>query len=202
METLNRLRALLPKEAAEQIALYGDALNEARLRAGRPVQLIFTTGEWLSREPLDAGALRRTLSSLMDHSLYAHEDELRQGYFTMPDGCRVGVCGRLASEEGRVAALTAAGSACVRVRREVTGCAEPVLDAILEPGGGVLSALIVSPPGMGKTTMLRELARRLSDGGKNVCIADERHELAACRDGVPTLEVGLRTDVKIGRAHV
>lgn len=196
METVERLRALLPDDAAAQLARRGGALCEARLRAGRPVQLIFSDGEWLSAEAMDAVALRRALSSLSDHSLYAREDELRQGFFTLSDGCRVGVCGRL-STDGDSAALTAAGSACVRIRREVRNCAEPVLRLIDRPDG-VRSALVLSPPGMGKTTLLRELARRLSDGGRNVCIADERHELAACRDGVPTLDVGLRTDVMDG----
>ena len=64
--------------------------------------------------------------------------------------------------------------------------------------GGVRSTLVLSPPGMGKTTLLREVARRLSLEGRCVCIADERHELAACRDGVPTLDVGPRTDVMDG----
>lgn len=194
MDTLDRLRALLPGEAAEQIARRGASIREVRLRAGRPVQLVDGTGEWLSEAPLSAAALNRALAALMDYSLYAREDELRQGYFTMSDGCRVGVCGRLTPGGG----LTAAGSVCVRIGREARGCAEEVLRVIAADGKPVRSTLILSPPGLGKTTLLRELARRLSDGGRNVCVADERHEIAACVQGVPTLNVGLRTDVMDG----
>lgn len=145
---------------------------------------------------VSAEALREILSLLTGHSLYSREAELREGYFTMEDGCRVGVCGRLVSGNDR---MTAVGSLCVRVRREIRGASDGFYHALFDGETGALhSALIVSAPGMGKTTTLRDAARRLSEAGCNVCIADERHELAACVDGVPTLDVGPRTDVMDG----
>ena len=90
------------------------------------------------------------------------------------------------------------GSACVRVARPVTGCADGLLGYIAPADGALRSTLLLSPPGLGKTTMLRDIARQLSDGGLCVGIADERHELAACHMGVPTLDVGMRTDVMDG----
>lgn len=197
METLERLRALLPGEIGEGIEARRGDIREVRLRAGRPAQLVYGGGDWLSRTVVDAAALNRILAALMDYSLYAREDELRQGFFTLADGCRVGVCGRLVAECGRVMGMSSVGSLCVRISREIRGCAEALLQAITA-GGGVRSTLVISPPGMGKTTLLRETARRLSDGGLCVCVADERHELAACNNGVPTLDVGARTDVMDG----
>ena len=197
MDTLERLRALLPGEIGGHIDALRGSIREVRLRAGQPAQLVYGGDEWMSGSVVDAATLNRALASLMDFSLYAREEELRQGFFTMEDGCRVGVCGRLVYDGGRITGLSSPGSLCVRVSREVRGCAEGVLKVIAGKRG-VLSTLIVSPPGMGKTTLLREVARRLSEGGFNVCLADERHELAACRQGVPTLDVGPRTDVMDG----
>ena len=195
METLDRLRALLPGEIAERLERHRVNLREVRLRAGRPVQLIYGEDEWLSGAVLDQQMLIHTLSALMDYSLYAREEELRQGFFTMTDGCRVGVCGRMVFDGDRVSGLTAVGSVCIRISREVQGCGEAVLNFLRK---GLRSVLVLSPPGMGKTTLLRELARRLSNEGHNVCVADERHELAACVGGQPTMDLGLRTDVMDG----
>ena len=190
MRTLDRLRAMLG-DIPEDV-------TEVRLRAGKPAQFRGARGDRFG-ETVDVGRLRDILSTLADHSLYARETDLREGFFTMGDGSRVGVCGRLLWANGRTTGLASAGSLCVRVCREIRGAADGFYDRLFEDEGRVLcSALIVSGPGMGKTTALRDAARRLSEGGYNVCIADERHELAACVDGVPTLDVGPRTDVMDG----
>lgn len=188
-DTLNRLRDYLGD-------IPGDAL-EIRLRAGRRVQFRRPERDTFGRT-VGAEELRAILSALADHSLYARETELKEGYFTLSDGCRVGVCGRLLCEGDRPAGMAAVGSICVRVCREVRGASDGFYGALFDDGGALRSALVVSAPGMGKTTALRDAARRLSEDGFNVCIADERHELAACVDGVPTLDVGPRTDVMDG----
>lgn len=195
MNTMDRLAGALPAAVGAQMRAWRRGLYEVRLRSGRPVQLRADCGEWLSDTPLEAKELGRLLSLLMDYSIYAREDELGRGFFTMADGCRVGVSGRLVRDGAVVAGI---GSVCVRVSREVYGCADGLLPTVLDGSGRVRSTVLLSRPGLGKTTLLRELARRLSDAGKSVCVADERHELAACRDGVPTLDVGARTDVMDG----
>lgn len=192
MDTLDRLSALLPQAVSEKLAAMAGGLTEVRLRAGRPVQLVSGTEDCFVGERMTGEALRRVLAALMDYSVYAREDELTQGFFTMRDGCRVGVCGRLAVADGRPV-MTAVGSVCVRVAREIAGCADAVARHITKDG--LRSTLVIAPPGMGKTTLLRDAARQLSEAGYNVAIADERHELAACVDGMPTADVGPRTDV-------
>lgn len=196
METIDRLSALLPETAARRISAQREALTEVRLRAGRPVNLAWPGGDALVGKAIDVGHLRAIAAALMDHSVYAREGELAQGFFTMGDGCRVGVCGRCVSD-GERERMTDIGSLCVRVARAVPGCADALIQPLRDPCG-LRSALILSPPGMGKTTMLRDAARQLSEVGYAVAIADERHELAACRCGVPTLDVGPRTDVLDG----
>ena len=194
MDTVDRLMKLLPEEAAAALATRREEVTEIRLRVNRPAQIVFDGTDVLAGAPIEARRLREITSALMDHSFYARETELAQGFFTMTDGSRVGVCGRFAGDGTR---LTDVGSVCVRIARAVPGCADGLM-GLIAPKDGLRSLLIVSPPGLGKTTLLRDAAKQLSEGGLRVGIADERHELAACHMGVPTLDVGPRTDVADG----
>ena len=202
MEAVRRVSALLPEEVRRAAGSLPEDLIELRLRPGRPVQLVRMNSEELRGGSLSASQVQAAAQGLAGHSLYAREEELREGFFTIEGGCRVGVCGRMTAEYGERMRLTHVGSVCVRIAREVKGAADPVMKELYEEEGPV-SALIVSPPGLGKTTMLRDIARQLSDGtngrrGLRVGMADERGELAGCAAGVPTLDVGLRTDVMDG----
>ena len=190
------LLALLP-ELGEPWPDMPGQLREIRLRTGAPVQLIGERGEWLSRTVTDAAWIGRAADALAAHSLYARDEELRQGYLPLADGSRAGVCGRFTAEDGQAARMTAIRSVCVRVAHARPGCADGCMP-FLYGAGRPLSVLILSAPGMGKTTLLRDVARQLSLRGRNVCIADERRELAACFRGVPTLDVGPGTDVMDG----
>lgn len=197
MNTLDRLMMLLPVQASGRLGALRDEVMEVRLRAGRSVQLIHPNGDELVGEALTQETLKKILAALMDYSLYAREDELKKGFFTMDDGCRVGVCGRTAVVGNEIVGLTAIGSVCVRIGREIQGCADALLPYVARDGGA-RSMLLISPPGMGKTTCLRDLARQMSDLGLCVGIADERHEIAACHQGIPSVNVGTRTDVMDG----
>lgn len=181
----------LGPEARAEAERMGDSLSEVRLRANRPVELVSTGGRDVLLGRLDARAFRETVQFLMGYSLYAREDELANGFFTLPDGSRAGVCGMVSSADGRLKSISDIGSIVIRVAREVVGCAKGILPQVEASEG----TLIVSPPGLGKTTLLRDIARLLSERGKRVCVIDERGEIAACKDGIPTLDVGPRTDV-------
>ena len=146
--------------------------------------------------------MRAAAQALAGHSLYAREEELRAGYFTMEGGCRVGVCGQMRSENGRPTGFAHIGSVSIRIAREARGAADAVMDALTAAGRAV-SALVISPPGLGKTTLLRDIARQLSDGaggrrGMKVGLMDERGELAGMIGGAPSMDVGRRTDVLDG----
>ena len=202
METVNRLSRLLPEAVLRETGPLPEDLTELRLRAGRPAEVIGMSGGRLAGQSLSASLVAAAAQMLAGHSLYAREEELREGYFTIEGGCRVGVCGRMTARDGQPAMMTNVGSVCVRVARAVEGAADEVMDALYE-AGRPLSALVASPPGLGKTTLLRDIARQMSDGtggrrGVRVSIADERGELAGCVMGVPTLNVGRRTDVMDG----
>ena len=154
MDVAARPAALLPEDAAKALRGYGGAITEIRLRAGMPVRMAGTAGEAGSDAPVDAEALRGALTALMEHSVYARQDELDRGFFTLEDGSRVGVCGRMFFDGGRVR-MAEIGSACVRIARAIPGCADAVIDAIDAPDA-ICPALILSPPGMGKTTRSEE----------------------------------------------
>ena len=129
-------------------------------------------------------------------SVHTYADNIRAGFVTAAGGVRVGLCGTVTTEDGRISALRRLSSVCVRIPREKRGCADGIFPALTD--GGFLSTLLISPPGGGKTTLLRELVRRLSDGGARVALADERGEVAGSFEGVPGFDVGARTDVLTG----
>ena len=190
-------------------------LQEIRIRAGQPVFLIIDGAEWvLGEQGLLSGsgaktaprAEKRLLKELLEifarHSLYAYEDEIRQGFLTIEGGHRVGLCGKAVLEGDKVRTIKEISSLNIRIAHEKKGCADAVFPYLFE-NGGLVNTLLVSPPGAGKTTMLRDMIRQVSDGsrygpGRSVAVVDERSELAACFLGQPQCDLGMRTDVLDG----
>lgn len=192
----DRLAGILDAENYSLLQTYERDISEIRIRCGRPFQLSLLNRIQKLGSVVTAVQLERIISILMDDSLYSREQELRQGYFTTAEGCRVGVCGKTVSANGYIENFSDVGSLCIRLPREIHGCVDDMVDALMEKG--LKSLLLISSPGMGKTTMLREMALVLSNRGYNVAIADERREIAACVAGVPTMNVGLHTDIMDG----
>lgn len=175
----------------------GNALiTDIRLRAGQAPRAAWREGEISFGDALTPETLMKVISAMLEHSLYAWENELGEGYFTLKNGCRAGVSGRYVLSEGKCR-LACVSSACVRIARERKGCARVLVKRLLARGAPT-SAIILSPPGGGKTTLLRDAARLFSEHGLNVGLADERGELAASRQGVMRLDVGERTDIAEG----
>lgn len=142
----------------------------------------------------------RILQLMSNYSIYAIEEELKQGFLTLKGGHRVGFAGRGVVEDNKIKILKNISSLNIRIAREVKGCALEVVKKIYKDG--IKHTLIVSPPGCGKTTMLRDIIRILSIGfidmelkGYKIGVVDERSEIAGCYLGVPQRDVGIRTDV-------
>lgn len=180
-------------------------VQEIRCRIGGPVLLRLRQGqERLVAERLSVEDMQHLVSRISQGSAYAWEEEFRRGYLTLPGGHRVGLVGKGVLEHGRIRTLKYISALNFRIARAVSGAADELVERVLADGV-IRNTLLVSPPGCGKTTLLRDLIRQLSDGvprlqfaGVNVSVVDERSELAGCVQGVPQLDVGCRTDVLDG----
>ncbi len=179
-----------------------ERLTEIRLRVGQPVYFYIGGVEYgicetgISRRDgyvFSETDARGMWSRMCRGAPYSCIREQKEGYITL-SGNRIGFCGRYSFSESNMTHIDCVDSFCVRVHHEVKGCARTVYDRITE-NGIPLDTLIVSPPGCGKTTLLRDTVRMISSNGFNVAVADERGEIAACENGVPRLDVGKRTDV-------
>lgn len=203
------------REFWENILQQKESLEEIRIRADKPVLLRQREGEWYvdakGRRTKELGKAYRMsfveVQELVDYwckdSRYAFQKELKNGYLTLRGGHRIGICGETVLDaQGKIQTVKNISSLNIRLAHECRQAAEKILPFLYE-GEGLQNTLIISPPGAGKTTLLRDLVRRISDGnevseGKIVGLIDERGEIAASFQGIPQLEVGLRTDVMDG----
>lgn len=213
------LPLLPPLIAAAAVRLPAAAwqqMTEIRLRIGQPVLIMLGGSDYLlspdgklsnvanqamicSRD--DIGKMIQFISR---NSLYAFEQELQAGYITVGGGHRIGIAGQAIIDNGKLKALKNISSLNIRLAREQKGAANLVLPYVIADGR-IASSLIISPPRCGKTTLLRDLIRQISCGspqhgfsGVQVGLVDERSEIAGCWDGVPTVDLGPRTDVLDG----
>lgn len=182
-----------------------DSIYEIRLRTGKPLFLVYSGGERClkikGREPylVTGQDLKETLEYVSGYSLYACEDEIRQGYISVQGGHRVGVAGKVILDGNHIRGMKYISCINVRLSHQVPGCADAVMPYI-QDGEHLSHTLIISPPRGGKTTLLRDVIRQLSNGredipGVTVGVVDERSELAGSWQGIPQNDLGLRTDI-------
>jgi len=176
------------------------SVQEIRIRAKRPVLVLMNGKEIvLTNAAANSALIREVLEIAAGHSLYAYEDEIRQGFLTMEGGHRIGLSGTAVADETGIRTIKDISALNIRLARQVIGCADPIIP-YLYIGGNVQNTLLLSPPGAGKTTMLRDVIRQISNGtaygtGKTVSVVDERSEIGACLRGIPQCDLGMRTDV-------
>ena len=187
------------RDAIERRKISYDRLQEIRLRIGKPIIVIAGNVEWIMREVIEKEEFIEILEYICKYSLYAFENELKQGFITIEGGHRVGISGQVYVEHGEVKNFKNISSMNIRISHEVLHCADRILPYITQENE-VLNTLIVSPPRCGKTTLLRDLVRQVSDGnsfikGCTVGVVDERSEIGGCYLGIPQNQVGMRTDV-------
>ncbi|HHW48567.1 MAG TPA: stage III sporulation protein AA [Clostridiaceae bacterium] len=190
-----------------------DSIEEIRLRAGKPVIIQNYDNEWFlekngqlvkeTRNPYIPAQeeIIKTLELMSENSIYAFQDEIRNGFITLKGGHRVGIAGRVVLEGCSVKNIKDISGLNIRISKEVKGCAGKIIRFIIHKNQ-VLNTLIISPPQCGKTTMLRDIARILSNGCDEICfkgikvgVVDERSEIGACYRGIPQNDLGIRTDV-------
>ena len=197
MNTTELALQLLPRRCLEQRCRERlSSAEELRLRVGQPLSMLLCGREYsMGGEPITADELLRTLEKATGASIHTVTPTL-QGGFISYHGLRIGVCGTLISCEGERKSFRHFSSLAVRIPRECRGSCDGVFHRLRQGEGG--NVLILSPPGGGKSTALRELVRLFSEAGERVGLVDERMEIAAAEDGVPQFSLGPHCDVLSG----
>ena len=214
-EELLHIFPLHLRETLQKVTMKENTLEEIRIRIGQPVIFHMENEEWylkketgrLERSQVNAYcATKEDIKSMVkfisSYSLYAYEDEMKRGFITMQGGHRIGVAGQVVMDGGKGLSLSNIYFLNIRVAREKRGCAKDIIPYLIHRNN-IYNTLFVSPPGIGKTTYLRDAIRILSNGsdrlhGMKISIIDERSEIAACRQGIPQNDIGIRSDVLDG----
>lgn len=188
-----------------------DDVQEIRLRVHAPLLMVYNNREYylspvgaLSKYITDAyilsrHELRETMEYISNYSLYAFEEEMKQGFITIQGGHRIGIAGKTIVDDNGIKTMKFISFINVRLSHQVKGCATPVMPYLYHRGE-IQHTLVISPPRCGKTTLLRDMIRQISDGtgsvpGITVGVIDERSEIGACYQGVPQNDLGIRTDI-------
>ena len=204
----NRILSVLPRSIRVLIGkehLQYEYLQEIKLRVEKPLLLVYRGEEIIPGNQrgkpyiVTREDIREMLEYISNYSLYAYEQEMKQGYITIEGGHRVGMTGQAIIENGKVKNLRYISSINLRMSHEILGCADPIFPFITY-NKKLYHTLIVSPPRCGKTTLLRDMIRQISNGngwinGMSVGVVDERSELGGCYMGVAQTQLGIRTDV-------
>lgn len=193
---------ILPKEIKNQLNAFNfKNIQEIRIRAEKPIIVKEGSNEVITNYMATLEDISSIVKRMSSYSIYAYDDEIKQGYITIKGGHRVGICGKCVLDGEKVKTIKYPASLNIRICREVEGCSNKILPYVLK-SSMVENTIIISPPNCGKTTLLRDIAKNLSNGikklnlrGMKVCVIDERSEIASCVNGVPQLNIGLRTDV-------
>ncbi len=180
--------------------------QEIRLRRNLPLTIHFVWGYMfvsksgaLSQKEIDsyivsAQDIERTLELLCAGSVYSYKEQIKSGYITVAYGHRVGIAGRCITEDGKVTYIKDISGLNFRIARQIHDAAKDIINKIIT-GDRVRNTLIISSPGGGKTTLLRDIAKKASYEGIKTVIVDERSEIASVSDGVSTYDIGPVCDV-------
>ena len=191
---LDKLCSVLPKQITNAMGDHYETITQIVLRKRAPSSVFvdgksFFIGDGrLCALPYDGIVLPSEeiddfFEKICRGSVYAFSEQIRNGFITVSGGHRVGLSGTAVMKNGEVGGMKNIGGYTVRVAHEVVGCASHLSEVITEKDR-VMNTLIVSPPGYGKTTVLRDLSRIFSQKGKRVCVIDERSEIVAAENGV------------------
>ena len=178
-------------------------LQDLRMRTDRPIILRLREKDFILQYNIPQSEILQIVERLCENSIYAYKNQICEGFITVKGGHRVGLTGSCVIENGKIVNVKYISSLNFRIAREVLNCSTRVLREIIDiENKSIYNTIIVAPPGRGKTTILRDVIRRLSNGideinfkGKTCGVVDERGEIAAMYKGVPQNDVGIRTDI-------
>lgn len=187
-----------------------ERIREIRVRSRQPVVIITDRGVEFAANTgrltqvysdlimkTDEHEVQEIFKRLCGYSVHSFKDAINRGYITVAGGHRAGVAGTAVTENGKVTAVRDICSINLRIAREINGAADEIYKA--EFANGLRSVIIAGPPASGKTTILRDLARQLSDCRKGECrktfVCDERGEIGAAFSGIAQNDLGINCDL-------
>lgn len=191
------------KQCIQEFSDDFNLLEEIRIRVDREILLKIGQVEYILNYIVSSKEILEILQKICDNSIYTYQNQICNGYITIKGGHRVGITGSIVFKEGQVINISHIYSLNFRIAKEIIGCSNKILKYILNiKENTVFNSIILSPPGRGKTTLLRDCVRNISDGieeigfkGINVGVVDERGEIAAMYKGIPQNDLGKRTDI-------
>ena len=180
-----------------------ECLEEIRIRVNKPIILKFNNKELIIKYLINQEEILRILQSVCENSIYSYQHQISEGFVTVKGGHRVGIAGSCVIENGKVININYINSLNFRIARQIFNVSKNVLKYILDvKENTIFNTLIVSKPGSGKTTLIKDIAKEISSGiehlnfkSLNVGIVDERGEIAALYRGIPQNDIGLKTDI-------
>ena len=213
-EVINSLSINL-REKLRKVLENNINIEEIRIRANKPLILNANNKDYfynLKLNRLDSKLdnpyivskedVEQTFQIICKYSIHSFLDDIKKGFITLKGGHRVGLVGKVIIEDGQVKNIKHISSLNIRISKEVLGCSDKVMHHIINGRNGVNNTLIISPPQCGKTTLLRDIIRNLSNGNKlfnfdglKVALIDERNEISGSYLGIPQMDIGIRTDI-------
>ena len=183
--------------------LLKEQIYEIRIKIGKLILVYSKYGENIVNYVTTKEDMKSLIQKISNYSLYAYEEDIRQGFITIKGGHRIGIAGECVMEKGEVKTIRNISSINIRVCSEVIGCSDKLIKYIYsQKENRIFNTIIISPPKCGKTTILRDIARNISNGmnsiglyGRKVAVIDERSEIGACHFGIPQNDLGMRTDI-------
>lgn len=180
-----------------------EQIYEIRIKIGKPIFVYSKYGESIVNYIATKEDMKSLIQKISNYSLYAYEEDIRQGFITIKGGHRIGIAGECVMEKGEVKTIRNISSINIRVCSEIIGCSDKLIKYIYsQKENRIFNTIIISPPKCGKTTILRDIARNISNGinsvglyGHKVAVIDERSEIGACHFGIPQNDLGIRTDI-------
>lgn len=183
--------------------LLKEQIYEIRIKIGKPILVYSKYGENIINYVPSKEDMKSLIQKISNYSLYAYEEDIRQGFITIKGGHRIGIAGECVMENGEVKTIRNISSINIRIANEVIGCSDELIKYIYsKKQDRIFNTIIISPPKCGKTTILRDISRNISNGmpslglyGRKVVVVDERSEIGACHFGIPQNDIGIRTDI-------
>lgn len=197
MINLETILKVLPIHIKEEIFKKKDIdkITEIRLRVDKNIYIYYGLVEEKLELKVTFEDLILILRNVSSNSIYSVQNDINNGFITIPGGHRIGVVGEVVLSGGKIKNIKNISSMNIRVAKEYIGISDRVIHCIKDNNNNVKNTIIVSPPLCGKTTLLRDIVRNISNSGKNVVVVDERGEIASMANGKCGLDVGDRTDV-------